>query len=195
MDGKNDVLNDISDIKRYLMLLLSSNNDEPINGKMWYQKELFILSKNDEALFDESGFEPYFWGPYSELAESEMDELVQLGLVENEGSKYVLTHFGKEEAGKLIRSVPRQEKELVDDIKQFLNDFSKDELLLFIYVSYPEMCEDAVELRDVIRKRKEVAIGLYKKGKISIGRAAELAGISISRLIKELQERNLYRVE
>jgi len=195
MDVKNDVLNDISEIKKYLILLLSSNNSEPINGKMWYQKELFILAKNDETLSEESGFEPYFWGPYSELAESEMDELVQLGLVKSEGSKYVLTGFGKEAAAKLGDQVPKHEKELVDDIKQLLNDFSKDELLLFLYVSYPEMCEDAVELRSLIAKRKEIAIGLYKKGKISVGKASELAGVSVSRLVKELQERNLYRVE
>jgi uncharacterized protein YwgA len=195
MDIKKAVLEDLSEVKKNLLLLLSANSNEPINGKLWYQKELFLVSKNNKELEEEANFEPYFWGAHSELVDTEMEELVQLGVVEKIGFKYFLTNIGKDIAKTVSEKSPKDEKELIEDVKDFLNSLSKDELLLFIYISYPNMCEEAVELKDLLPKRKEIAIRMYSKGKISIGKTSELTGVSVSEMIKELQKRKIYRVE
>ena len=73
MDIHKEILSDLGEVKKNLLLLLSSKSNEAIQGKLWYQKELFMLSKNNEELEEEAGFEAYFWGPYSELADEEME--------------------------------------------------------------------------------------------------------------------------
>ena len=195
MDIKKAVLDDLSEVKKNLLLLLSANSNEPVNGKLWYQKELFLVSKNNKELEVEANFEPYFWGAHSELVDTEMDELVQLGVVKKIGYKYFLTDIGKDIAKTVSEKSSKDEKELIEDVKDFLNSLSKDELLLFVYISYPDMCEDAVELKNLLPKRKEIAIRMYNNGKISIGKTSELAGVSVSEMIKELQKRKIYRVE
>lgn len=195
MDVKKAIFEDLSEVKKNLLLLLSAKSNEAINGKLWYQKQLFLISKNNKKLEEEANFEAYFWGPYSELAESEMEELVQLGVVKQAGGKYILTDIGKDIARTLSKKVSKDENQLIDDVKDFVNGLTKDELLLFIYISYPEMKEDAVEFKQLLPKRKEIAIAMYKKEKISVGKAAELAGVSTDEMIKILQERGVYRVE
>lgn len=195
MDIKKAILDDLSEVKKNLLLLLSANSNEPINGKLWYQKELYLLSRNNKELEEEAGFEPYFWGAHSELADTEMEELVQLGVVKKIGSKYMLTDIGRDISNSILQKSSQNEKELINDVKDFMNSLTKDELLLFVYISYPEMCEDAVELKNLIPKRKDIALGLYRKGRISVGKAAELAGVSAGHMIKELQNRGVYRVE
>ena len=195
MDIKKAVLDDLSEVKKNLLLLLSANSNEPVNGKLWYQKELFLVSKNNKELEVEANFEPYFWGAHSELVDTEMEELVQLGVVKKIGYKYFLTDIGKDIAKTVSEKSSKDEKELIEDVKDFLNSLSKDELLLFVYISYPDMCEDAVELKNLLPKRKEIAIRMYNNGNISIGKTSELAGVSVSEMIKELQKRKIYRVE
>ena len=191
MDIKKAVLDDLSEVKKNLLLLLSANSNEPVNGKLWYQKELFLVSKNNKELEVEANFEPYFWGAHSELVDTEMEELVQLGVVKKIGYKYFLTDIGKDIAKTVSEKSSKDEKELIKDVKDFLNSLSKDELLLFVYISYPDMCEDAVELKNLLPKRKEIAIRMYNNGNISIGKTSELAGVSVSEMIKELQKRKI----
>lgn len=189
------ILEDLSEVKKNLLLLLSAKSNEPIRGKLWYQKELFLVSKNNEELAEEAYFESYFWGPYSELAESEMEELIKLGIVREVGFKYELTDRGRDIANSVSKKCSEDEKELIEDVKEFLNNLAKDELLLFIYVSYPEMDEDAVECEQILPKRKDIAIRMYRHKKVSVGKAAELAGISVDEMIRELQKRRIYSIE
>lgn len=193
MDIKKEILENLGEVKKNLLLLLTAKSNAPFIGKLWYQKELFLLSKNNKDLNEEAGFDAYLWGPHSELADSEMEEFVQLGVVKMLGSKYILTPLGMDIA-KAIKS-NKEEKELIEDVKNFLNDLSKDELLLFTYISYPEMCEESVEFKNLLPKRKDIAMNLYEKNKVSIGKAAEIAGISIDSMIKILKQNKLYKVE
>ena len=195
MDIKRGFVADLSIIKKNLLLLLEAKNDEPIPGNLWYQKELFLVSKNNKELEEEANFEPYFWGPYSESAVMEMEELVQLGLVKKEGNKYVLTNLGKQLTAEILKEIRKSEKEVIEDIKNFLNDLTKDELLMFTYSSYPEMIEDAVEFKQLVQKRVDIAISMYKKCKISLGKAAEIAGKSTDEMMGILLKKNLVSLE
>ena len=195
MDIKKQLLENLSEVKKNLLLLLSANSCTPINGKLWYQKELFLLSKNNRELEEEADFEAYFLGPYSELADAEMEELVQLGVVRNVGSTYILTDIGKEIAHSVLKETSKSELVLVEDVKNFFSTLSKDQLLLFIYLSYPEMAEDSIEFKELLPRRKEIAISMYRQGKISVGKAAELAGVSVSEMIEELKKRKIYKID
>ena len=110
------------------------------------------------------------------------------------GAKFILTKLGKEIALDIKKSLPTNENDLVEEVKEFLNDMSKDELLLFIYISYPNMTDDAVEFKKILPRRKDIAIGLYRKDKVSVGKAAELAGISVSEMVKILSDSKSYKV-
>ena len=43
--------------QKYSILLLHANHDEPITGKVWFQKELFLISENIQKLADETDFQ------------------------------------------------------------------------------------------------------------------------------------------
>jgi hypothetical protein len=62
MDIKKRIFENLTETQKYTLLLLSANNFEPIKGKLWYQKELFLLSKNNEGLVEDADFEPDFMG-------------------------------------------------------------------------------------------------------------------------------------
>lgn len=195
MDIKKQLLDNLSEVKKNLLLLLSANSCTPINGKLWYQKELFLLSKNNKELEEEAGFDAYFFGPHSELADAEMEEMIQLGVVKKVGSNFILTEMGKDIAHSVSKNASKSELELIEDIKDFLNTLTKDQLLLFVYISYPNMIEDSVEFKQLIPKRKEIAISIYRQGKISVGKTAELAGVSVSSMIEELKKRKIYKID
>jgi len=195
MDIKKQLLENLSEVKKNLLLLLSANSCTPINGKLWYQKELFLLSKNNKELEEEADFEAYFLGPYSELAEAEMEELVQLGVVKKIGSTYVLTDIGKDIAHSVLKDTSKSELDLVEDVKNFFSSLSKDQLLLFVYISYPNMAEDSIEFKELLPRRREIAISMYRQGKISVGKTAELAGVSVSEMIEELKKRKIYKID
>jgi len=58
----------LSDIQKISILLFSTNNFEPIRGKLWFQKELFLVAENIPRLQEETDFEEDLLGPYSEIA-------------------------------------------------------------------------------------------------------------------------------
>ncbi|MBI2647063.1 UPF0175 family protein, partial [Candidatus Woesearchaeota archaeon] len=43
--------------------------------------------------------------------------------------------------------------------------------------------------------RREIAISMYRQGKISVGKTAELAGVSVSEMIEELKKRKIYKID
>ena len=124
-----------------------------------------------------------------------MEELVQLGVVKNVGSTYVLTDIGKDIAHSVLKDTSKSELDLVEDVKNFFSSLSKDQLLLFIYISYPNMAEDSIEFKELLPRRREIAISMYRQEKISVGKTAELAGVSVSEMIEELKKRKSYKID
>ena len=77
----------------------------------------------------------------------------------------------------------------IKEFKGFLNDLTKDELLAFTYFSYPsqnELEKESIEYKDLIPKRKRLAISMYQKGKISAQKAAQIAGEHLEDFLEEL---------
>ena len=54
--------------EEFVLLLLNANDKKEINGKLCFQKEMFIVDKeicNDLSYDLNLNFEPYQFGPYS----------------------------------------------------------------------------------------------------------------------------------
>jgi hypothetical protein len=172
--------------QKYIILLLSANNGEPIPGKLWYQKELFLISENIPRLEDETEFEGHLMGPYSDNADAELDQLRIEGLVELNG-KIRLTAKGQGIADNLKSKTSETTAEIISEMKSFLNDLSEDELLGFIYFSYPQMTIESIKFEKISARRSEIALHLYRKKKVSLGKAAQIAGLSQEDFIKKAQ--------
>ncbi len=191
MDIKKRILENLTETQRYTLLLLSANDDEPIKGKLWYQKELFLLSRNSDELAEQTDFEADFMGPYSESADEELQQLEYAKVVEKEGNKLKLTGLGKDVAKILEKNSSEEEKEMVEDFKAELNDLTEDELLGFIYFTFPEMTKESIKIEKIKPKRKNIALSLYAKSKISLGKALEIAEMNIDNFIKEAKSKGI----
>jgi hypothetical protein len=164
-------------IQKYTLLLLSANDGQPITGRVWFQKELFLASKNLPRLESETEFEGSLMGPYSENADAELDQLRIEGLIECDG-KIKLTAKGQEVADRLKQKASKETIELLSDMKSFINDLSEDEMLAFVYFSYPDMTIESIKLEEIQTKRVDLAMRLYRKRKTSICKSAQIAGLS-----------------
>jgi len=180
---------DFSPVQAFLILLLGSRNGEPVKGKTWLQKEMFLITKNT-GLKEEVYFEPHFYGPYSETVDTELENLEILGLAAENG-EIRLTGKGKEVYANLLKIASPEKLGLIGEIKEELNDLDEDELLAYIYFSYPETTKEAVRFENIKRKRVKLAVRLYAKEKVSLGKASEIAGMNIKAFMDEIRHKGL----
>jgi predicted HTH domain antitoxin/uncharacterized protein YwgA len=180
---------DLSMAQMVSILLIGANSFQPVKGKLWFQKELFLVAQNIKELAEEADFESDFIGPYSEIADEELEQLRREGIVFKE--KIELTPNGRNVANRLQEQVPPAILKLVSEMKRFLNDLTKEELLGFIYYSYPKMRIDSVEFAEIDKNRVQIALVLFRKQKVSLGKAALIAGICQADFISELKANDI----
>ncbi len=178
-------VDDLSLIQKVSILLMGSNCSEPLRGKLWFQKELFLIAENIPELEEETDFEADFIGPYSEVADEELDHLRIEGIVDK--TKEKLTPLGEKIKSQLDETFSADIKDFINDIKKFLNDLTRDELLGFVYYTYPKMRVESVEFERISKIRKEISICLFRKNKVSLGKAAQIAGATQEDFIHLLQ--------
>ncbi len=179
----------LSITQKIAILLLSSNLFEPVRGKLWFQKQFFLIAQNIPHLEEETDFEEDLLGPYSETVNDELEQLRVEGIVDKR--KLGLTPLGRRIAKLLEARAGKKLTQLISDIKSFVNNLSKDELLGFIYFSYPEMKSESVEYERIKENRQLIAIRLYQRGKVSLGKAANIAGLSQEEFIKKLRAKGI----
>lgn len=177
----------LNDVQKCILSLLYAAKNEPIKGRLWFQKEMFLISKNFPEINTELDFDSYLYGPHSDVAEDELEQLEKAHLVKIEGRKIVLTDKGKQIA-KEIYAKDEKSSSVVERLKEFANDLTSSELLAFIYSTYPEMTMESTKYRNVLRNRKQLSLSLLKKNKISVAKAAEIAGMSIEEFLKEMEK-------
>ena len=185
MNEKRHIEDDLSITQKASILLIGANSFQPIKGRLWFQKELFLIAQNVGELAEEADFESDFIGPYSEIADEELDQLRREGIVSK--GKVELTPLGRDVANRLREQSPPAILRQISDMKRFLNNLTKEELLGFIYYSYPEMRVDSVEFAEIDKNRVQIAISLFGKRKVSLGKAALIAGMSQDDFISELK--------
>src|SRR3989344_2690643 len=97
----DELMEDMSELQKYIVLLLSSNNKESIKGNTWFQKELFLIAKNIKEVEEEASFISDFYGPFSENAKEQLAELELDDVVVKDGSVVSLSKLGSQIAQKL----------------------------------------------------------------------------------------------
>jgi uncharacterized protein YwgA len=179
----------LNDEEKLILFTIGSLNRAPIRSNIKIQKILFLISNVFKGFQDLLEFEPHLFGPYSETLDFVLDSLIKLGLVKKEGSSYCVTDDGQ----KLVKSLkPKPELiNVINDFKSFLNDLNDEEILVFIYASYPQFISESVKWDDLKLKRVSIAHSLLNKGKISFSKAAEIAGMSSVNFDKLLKARGM----
>ncbi len=172
-------------------LALLGLDDKPIKGKVWFQKELFLISKLDSEIQDEIEFEPHHYGPYSYDADYKLQNLESEDLIEIIGNEIYLTKKSEVLIALIIKSMPKEELEFLKRIKNSLNDLSMMELLAFIYQTNKDMTTQSVQLQSVLKNKVTYAISLFRKNKVSLGKASEIAEMSPKQFLQDLKKKGI----
>lgn len=184
----DEIIGELSDLDKVILLLFHSNDNEPIRDELFYQKEIFLASNYINEIKNDADFIPSLLGPYSESAEVHLKNLISYSLIDRSKEEYVLSEKGKKIAEMLNRHLGRDYANAIADFKDLLNDISMDELLVFIYFSFPNFTKESLMLERVKKNRIPASISLYHKGKVSLAKAASLAGLCIEDFLDLLRE-------
>jgi len=127
--------------KYFVLKLLSSLNNERINGKLCFQKEMFLVVKEIcPKLDDELEFKSYHYGPYSMKLASLLDNLKINSLINIQNHHntctYSITKKGIEELLKVNFDDEITEK--IKNLKINSNKLGYKGLLRYVYFNYPE---------------------------------------------------------
>lgn len=179
----------LTDLDKHLLVLLYSNGQEPVKGETWLQKEMFLIGKNVKEIGEKFG--GYLKGPFSEEVEKSANQFERSDYLKRDQRKISLTSKGMQLAKEIWNSMNEEDKKMVEDMKALLNDLTYDELLVFIYTSYPETTEESDVKGYVEKNRLPASIKLLRKGKISVEKAAEVAGIPLLDFYQELKKRGI----
>jgi predicted HTH domain antitoxin len=174
-----------SPLEKYVLMLLYAGGGA--KGKLWFQKEIFVLSKAFEELAEELDFEAFGYGPYSEALEWCRNALENSGLVIG----MQLTEEGRVIAAMLWESVSEREKEIIKATAEFFESLERDELLLYFTVMYPDMVEKSKGIDRILKRREEIALRMFCDGKVSLSLAAVLAGLSVEEMAEKAVKRGI----
>ncbi len=166
-------------IERYLILLLGVIN-RPIPSSLLLQKELFVLSQSRASIQKFLKFLKHYKGPYS----LEIQDLIESPMhypdaFQVERGKIYLTENGRQIYEDLVQYYGNNLKsrrflQAIKLVRTLYDRLSRDELLLLIYLTYPEYTEKSEEFDRVMRRRKVLARSLLKKGIITEQRYKEI---------------------
>lgn len=179
---------EIDPVEKYLFLLLYAD-DKPIRGNLWLQKEMFLIFRNIPSAKEE--FEAYYLGPFSELVDEYLSQLSISEYIKRDSQGIKLTEKGKYIAADLWKKEKNEVREMIKDVKNFLGDMSRDELLVFIYSTFEDFAEESEVKEEIEQKRLKVSIDLFKKGKISLKRAAAIAKTPLNEFITLLKKKGI----
>lgn len=179
--------------KQYILSLLDSNNQEPIKGKTRLMKELFFISLNVPSLNDSLEFEADSYGPSSDVIIGYIDDMSQIGLINTrKKSRDNITYTLGENGKKFLEQEQLDlDYELISEIKTLCHGITNDELLALTYFSFPEMTEESLVKERIWAKREKLALGLYRKGKVSLEKAVEISGLNYKEFLDLLNSKNI----
>jgi len=185
-----DVLN-MPDVEDWILLTLHLSLDKKMKSELHLQKALFIASQHLKRLKEILEFKPYRLGPYSDTLKEKLEVLENSNaIIVNERKELILTKEGEEKIKSKKPTFSKEEIEYLSNISNFVNTLSEKELLLYIYVVYGAY-EKSDVFNELLKRRKEIAIEMLKKGAISTSLAAKLAGLSLPRFIKLLKQKGI----
>ena len=173
-----------SQITKYILLLLGSKKFEPISS-IHIHLEIYLLEKALPKLaveLDSSDFKLY-----SNTINNKMTDLLENDLIIKQKNKFELTTKGKQIYNNIKEDTTLKEIRLVDNFKELLNDLSTDELWALVYFSHPELDIDPIRRKKIIKDRRKLAFSMYYKEKLSVSKAAHIAGEYLGDFIKQIK--------
>lgn len=166
---------DEENIRIKIITLLLSGAERPINSKVNFQKELFLIVKSFPKFESIFSFIPHRLGPYSNSAEYTIENYPDLFALDKKGLK--LTQEGKSLAqGILKESTPEKREKLlksIELIRSIYDQLTDDEFMFLIYKTYG-YTEKSDVFEKLMRNKNMIASRLYKKGVITYKRYKEL---------------------
>lgn len=181
----------LNSVQKYALLYAKAKGREPVRGKLWYQKGLFLLAQKSPDLAEELAYEPALMGPFSDALNWNLEQLEAIGLLKKTDSRFWATDFGGECVRVLQQEIDRSEFERADEIKELINDLPSNELLALVYVLHPETTSESREVERILPKRVELAVSLYRKGKVGLELGSRIAGLPVQEFASILAERGL----
>ena len=179
----------LDDTERIILFSIGSLGGTPLRSKVKLQKLHFLLSKAFPDLGSLFDYQPHLLGPYSEVVETVLEDLISLGLVYQSASAYELTREGKHVLDQLK---PKKELvQIIEDFKKFLNDLPDNEILTFVYVFYPEYISESAKWDELKGRRADIAVSMLRKEKISFSKALEMSGLDGKRFTDLLKARGV----
>lgn len=175
--------------KQYLLFLFNSLDGKPIINKDNIMKMLFFISLNVASLEEEFNFEADNYGPRSVVVERNLESLSQENFLKHDKRGYLLNDLGKEYLES--RNFADVDFNLIDEMKMLFDGLTAEESCALTYFTFPETTSQSYMLDRIIENRKNLALKLYKKKKISAEKASEIAGIPMIELFELLSENNL----
>jgi predicted HTH domain antitoxin len=189
--------NELEPIEKYFLLLLYATDStqkfaQPIRGKTWLQKQMFLLSKIVPSLADETDYNAYIMGSYSGAVEEIEDQFHISGFTERTADSIRLSLDGKKLAEEAWNSSSQVDRDIVKNVKTLLNDLPYYELLALVYNEFPDSAINSEKRDEVNKNRVALAIGLLRKGKVPTEVAAAIAGKSTHEFLNMLKAKHVH---
>jgi len=176
--------------KIILVLLYLNRNNQKINN-LRLTKMIFLISYDIKELGEELDFKIYKTEIYDQNINDILDGLKQDGFIKIKNKYIMLTEKSIEEAEKFFKEFSESEIDILEEVLDLFDGTTDDEILAVFYFKVPGFSELSGPLPKIIKNRKKLAISLYRKGKISIGAASEIAGMNIKDFMEMLKKKNL----
>ena len=127
-----------SDTLQLLIYSLGASTlyNESIPSKTHLQREMFLLSK--ETVFSKIqgyNFVPHYYGPFSRELDSDLFELVESGII-NEEDGFTLTPAGFKSTQQTWNGLEQSQKVALSRIKERFNRISLDDLINYVCRKY-----------------------------------------------------------
>jgi len=135
-------------IEEWILLLLYARKDKPIDGKLMFVKELFLLEKEVfpkiKGIKDSFSFYAYDLGPYSTKFAKKLNKLIQNEFVEaipipdTDNYRFKLTIPGIEKAEDILRKISTEDLKLIAKKRRGWDQLGYFGITRRIYSKYPE---------------------------------------------------------
>lgn len=145
----------------------------PIGSTVNLQKVIFLSAESVPSILgDAFFFEAHKKGPYCKDIDETVIDLSNSGLIS--GDSLNLTPKG-DGVYRLIESFIKEPlKSTIDYWKEFEDGITEDELLTYVYYTFPDMVRNSEVIERVNKDKVKNILSLVKKGKISAEKGSEI---------------------
>ena len=166
-------------VEQYILMFLGACAD-PLPSELHIQKELFIFRNYNKDASEPLDFVKRFDGPYSAEVSRALESPVHLlGAWKRSDTGIALSPEGIEafkELASLFNGVERFSMllESIKLIRRMYDQLSHDELLLLVFLTYPDYVEESSYSADIYARKETLASSLLSSGLITDGRYNEI---------------------